>query len=77
MLVGLSETEALVTGELYALFLVRIIDDHEDFLVAHIGHFDRFFEYAAPSFAEGYIALVVVRDPLALVHFASSHVQVG
>lgn len=72
-LVGGGKTEAGIALELHRFLLQRVVDYHEDFLLAHFGHLDALFENAAAPFAKCHISFVRLFDFLRFVHLSASH----
>ena len=71
--IGGGETEARFALELHHFFFQRIVNDHEDFLLAHFGHLDTLFENTAAPFAKGYVAFAFLLDFLRFVDGSASH----
>ena len=76
-LVGLLHSKLLVARELDCLVFLRVIDDHEDALVAQSGKLDSLLQKAAAALAKGHIPLSLVLDLLRFIDFTFCHSRVG
>lgn len=75
-LIDILQCEARLIAESQSLVLLRIVHEHEDFLLAHARDLDGLLEEAASPLAKCHVASRLVGDQLRFVHCASAHMVI-